>query len=289
MKVTGFSFIKNGIKLDYPFQEAIRSILPICDNFVIAVGKSDDTTLDIVKNIDPKIQIIETVWNENLREGGQVLALETNKAFQTIQEDTDWAFYIQGDEAVHEKYLDIIYQSMQKWKDAKDVDGLLFKYLHFYGSYNYVATSYRWYRNEIRIIRNNKNIYSYRDAQGFRKNNNQKLNVKAIDAYIYHYGWVRDPRAMKQKEYEFHRLWHDDQWLKDNIKPEDVCDYSEIDALSEFKDTHPQVMLERIIRKNWDFIFDTSQSKLRGKEKFLRLIEKVIKYRLGEYKNYKII
>ena len=289
MKVVGFSFIKNAIKLDYPIQEAILSILPLCDEFVVAVGQSEDGTLEKIKMISPKIKIIETIWDENLREGGRVLAIETNKAFQAITNDADWAFYIQGDEALHEKYLDVVYEGMKKWNNTKDIDGLLFKYLHFYGSYNYVGEAYRWYRREIRVIRNTKNIYSYRDAQGFRKDDNKKLNVKLLDAYIYHYGWVREPKAMKNKEYDFHRLWHDDQWLKENIKSEEVCDYSEIDALSLFEGTHPKVMLDRIARKNWNFTFDTNKNKFRKKEILQRFLEKLTNYRIGEYKNYKII
>ena len=105
MKVTGFSFVKNAIIYDYPVVEAIRSILPICDEFVVAVGKSDDETLELIRSIDPeKIRIVETVWDESLREGGRVLAIETDKAFKAISKDSDWAFYMQGDEVVHEKY-----------------------------------------------------------------------------------------------------------------------------------------------------------------------------------------
>ena len=113
MKVTGFTIIRNAIKFDYPVVEAITSILPICDEFVVAVGNSEDETLQLIKNIhSPKIRIIETVWDDHLRQGGQVLAIETNKAFDAIGTDTDWCFYIQSDECVHEKYLAAIKESM---------------------------------------------------------------------------------------------------------------------------------------------------------------------------------
>src|ERR1700752_1718481 len=142
MKVTGFTIIRNAIKYDYPVIEAITSILPICDEFVVAVGNSEDDTLQLIKTINsPKIKIIETVWDDTLRQGGQVLAIETNKAFDAISNDTDWCFYIQSDECVHEKYLDNIKQTMLKYKDDKQIDGLLFNYTHFYGSYNYVGNS----------------------------------------------------------------------------------------------------------------------------------------------------
>ena len=205
MKVSGFTFIKNAILYDYPIVEAIRSILPICDEVVVAVGKSEDDTRNLIAQIDPKVRIIDTVWDESLREGGRVLAVETDKAFQAVSADSDWAFYIQGDEVIHEKYLDEVYQNMDKWKDHPKVEGLLFNYLHFYGSYDYVGSSLKWYSHEIRVVRNNESIYSFRDAQGFKIGNNRRLRVKPLDAYMYHYGWVKDPRAMQRKQENFHK------------------------------------------------------------------------------------
>jgi hypothetical protein len=289
MKVTGFSFVRNAIKYDYPIVEAIKSVLPICDNFVLAVGKSDDDTLELVKNIDPsKIQIIETIWDDSLREGGRVLALETDKAFAAIPSESDWAFYIQGDEVIHEKYLETVYKEMERWKDHPKVDGLLFHYKHFYGSYDYVGISSQWYTHEIRIVRNNKNIYSYRDAQGFRKNDNEKLSVKPVNAYIYHYGWVKNPKSMQQKMENFHKLWHSDEWINTNVAKQDEFDYSNIDALIQFKETHPKVMIDRINQRNWKFDFDISCNHLSLKNKFKRFLETYFGIKIG-YKNYRIV
>ncbi|SRR5574344_67151 len=289
MKVCGFSFIRNAVKYDYPIVESIRSILPICDKFVIAVGNSEDNTLELIENIDrEKIIVIETTWDDSLREGGRVLALETDKAFQTITNDFDWCFYIQGDEVVHEKYLPTIKKAMEEQLDNNKVDGLLFKYLHFYGSYDYVGESFRWYRNEIRVIRNNKDIFSFRDAQGFRKKPNEKLNVVSIDAYIYHYGWVKEPKAMQKKQETFNKLWHDDNWLEQNVVKAEEFDYSGIDILRLFNDTHPEVMKDRIKKKNWTFNFDISKNRRSSKDKIKHFFDRIgIKW--GQYKNYKII
>lgn len=290
MKVTGFSFIRNALKYDYPIVEAIRSILPVCDDFVVAVGRSEDDTLSLIKSIAPdKIRIVETEWDDSLRTGGKVLAEETNKAFRAIGDDTDWCFYIQGDEVVHEQYHNKILEGMRKWKDDKRVDGLLFKYLHFYGSYDYVGSSTKWYPNEIRIIRNDKSIYSYRDAQGFRKGNDEKLHVKPLDAYVYHYGWVKEPEAMQRKREDFNKLWHDEAWLEKNIAKADSFDYAaHVDALEKFKGTHPAVMQQRIAQKNWKFDYDISFNKTTPKER----IKKIAADKLGldfSYKNYKLI
>ncbi len=290
MKVAGFTIIRNAIKFDYPVVEAITSILPICDEFIVAVGNSEDETLQLIKSINsPKIKIIETVWDDSLRQGGQVLAIETNKAFDAISKDVDWCFYIQSDECVHEKHLASIKEAMQKYKDDKHVEGLLFNYVHFYGTYNYVGNSRRWYRKEIRIIKNDKSIRSYKDAQGFRKTDNSKLNVKPISAEIYHYGWVKPPKAQQAKQEHFHKMWHDDEWMKKNIAQVEEFDYSQIDSLEEFKGTHPQVFQTRLKAADWKFKFDKSQIKLSAKDKFLLFIEKTTGWKVGEYKNYKVI
>jgi hypothetical protein len=287
MKVTGFTFIRNALIYDYPVVEAIRSILPVCDDFVVAVGNSDDATLQLIRQIDPaKIKIVETVWDDKLREGGRVLALETDKAYQAIGNDTDWAFYIQGDEVVHEKYLEPIREAMLKWKDHPEVDGLLFDYLHFYGSYDYVGSSGKWYPHEIRVVRKSGNIYSYRDAQGFRKGENQKLHVKPVDAYVYHYGWVKEPAAMQRKQENFNKLWHSDNWVDKNVAKSNEFDYSGIDALELFQGTHPRVMLDRIAKKNWKFDYDLSYSNLSMKDQFKKWLRKYTGIEIG-YKNYK--
>lgn len=141
MKVTGFSFIRNAIKYQYPIAEALQSILPLCDDIVVAVGKSDDGTRELVASLHPeKIRIIDTEWDDSLKEGGRVLAAET-----------DWCIYIQGDEVLHEDGYDNVREAMLKWKDHKEVDGLLLKYRHFFGSYDYVGVESQWYRNETRV------------------------------------------------------------------------------------------------------------------------------------------
>lgn len=288
MKIAGFTFIKNALIYDYPIVEAITSILPVCDEFVVAVGKSDDDTLNLIRKIDPdKIKIVETEWDETLRSGGRVLAMETDKAFANISEDADWAFYIQGDEVVHEKYLKTIVDAMKACQHKKDIDGLLFRYLHFYGSYDYVGSSTKWYRHEIRVIRNNRSVYSYKDAQGFRKGENKKLNVYPVDAYIYHYGWVKEPGAMQKKQENFNRYWHDDEWIEENVRIADEFDYNRsVRALKRFDGDHPAVMKGRVAGKNWKFDYDITFDRETLKDKFKNFLRNYFGIETG-YKNYK--
>lgn len=288
MQVSGFSFVRNGIKLGYPVTEAIRSILPICDEFIIAVGKSEDDTLEQIKAIgDSKIRIIETEWDKNMFVRGQINSFQTNIALKECI--GDWCFYIQADEVMHEKFLPLIEAEMKKFLHDDGVQGLLFDYLHFWGSYDYYQDSRRWYRHEIRIIKNNLGIESWESAQGFRRIG-RKVRVVKIDADIYHYGWVRPPKVMKEKQIAFQSLRHDEAWLQKTFAdtPEEF-DYGDPKYLAKFEETHPEVMTERIKELNWDI----SKGKYAGNphEKLFSRIrsyfeDKVIHYRIGEYKNY---
>jgi len=284
MKVSGFTFIRNAITYDYPILEAILSIEPICDEIVVAVGNSDDQTRALIASLNSaKIKIIDTVWDDSLRENGAVLAVETNKAFHAISADSDWCFYIQGDEVLEEGSESLILNAMKHYLNDTKVDGFLFNYRHFYGSYDYVGASNSWYKNEIRIIRNNQKIYSHKDAQGFRKNTNEKLNVISIPAHIHHYGWVKDPRSMQRKQENFNKLWHDDEWVEQNI--EKVAEFAyekHITQLKKFQGQHPSVMKKRIESINWKFTMDISMEKRTSKDR----LKDVLKF-FGFNPNYK--
>ncbi|MCE7924081.1 MAG: glycosyltransferase family 2 protein [Haliscomenobacteraceae bacterium CHB4] len=299
MKVAGFTFIRNALLYDYPVVEAITSILPVCDYFAVAVGKSSDETLDLVRGIgDPKIHILETVWDDSLREGGRVLAAETDKAFDAIPPEYDWCFYIQADECVHEDDLPAIRAGMERYLHDQRTEGLLFNYRHFYGSYDYIGISRRWYRREVRIIRNDKNIRSWKDAQGFRRSLPHpphegggwaKLHVRLLPAFIHHYGWVRHPSAQQRKQQSFNRLWHSDETVKAMVGEKEMFDYDGSEPLERFDGSHPAIMLPRIRAMNWQFGSDPARAHWSWKDRVSRWLELNAGWRPGEYRNYVLL
>lgn len=290
MKIAGFTIIRNAVANDYPIVEAINSILPLVDEMIVSIGDSEDDTESLIRSIDSdKIRIVHSVWDPALRKGGAILAVETNKAFKEIMPDADWAFYIQGDEVIHEKYHPAILEAAREYKDNPKVEGLLFKYLHFYGTYDYVGDSRRWYNHEIRIIRNDKSISAYRDAQGFRKGKT-KLRVKLIDAFVYHYGWVKSPEQMKRKMKNVSRFWNEDnEELQKFIHSEDVFNFDDFDSLERFTGDHPAVMSNRINRQHWNITIDTRDKRFAIKDKLLYWFEKKTGIRPFDFKNYRII
>lgn len=265
MKISGFSMVKNADKLYYPISAAIRSILPIVDEFVIAIGKGDedDRTRQIIASIgDPKIRIIDTEWDIEAYPNGTENAHQTDIAKSHCS--GDWLFYLQADEVIHEKYLPIIRKRCEELLDNKEVEGLLFRYRHFWGDYDHYHNAHGWYPNEIRIIRNDPDIHSFESAQSFRRmpgfdghsyrkwEGTYKLKVARVDAEVFHYGWVRPPKLMQNKKKALdtvHKGQQKAEQLYEGKTPH--FDYGNMSRLPEFKGTHPGVMKEWIADFNW--------------------------------------
>jgi glycosyltransferase involved in cell wall biosynthesis len=242
VKISGFTFLRNGQKLGYPFVASIRSALPLVDEFVIALGPCDDQTEAMVREIgDPKIRIIPTVWNERMRGdysvGGFVYGQQ--KSIALFNCTGDWAFYLEADEVLHENDLPKIRAALEKHLNDERVEALAFDYLHFYGNKNTIAWSPGWYRSEVRILRNTIPAWSS-EALFFNVVDSHKKSrhprAAHAGATIYHYGWVRSEAQMNLKSASVQKYW-------DNSKPKPM-DYTQIDAavLKPFTGTHPQVV-----------------------------------------------
>ncbi len=292
MKISGFTFVKNAVKFYYPIVESIKSILPLCDEFIVNVGLPDeDGTLKLIqKNIkNNKLKIIKTEWDPQLKVKQRIFAQQTNIALQHCK--GDWCFYIQGDEVVHAHDHEKIFQSMKKNLNDERVEGLVFDFLHFFGGYKTYIKSYHWYRKEIRIIRNHLGITSFKDAQGFRVDG-KKLWAKETGARIFHYGWVRPPEIMLQKKKVQDILHHktvDEEKYKVYFEFVDQIDPF---MITEYTGTHPQVMEKRI--KEWKYVFDKKKSKHKLSLRDIRyrisdVLADVIGYRMGEYRNFKLM
>lgn len=287
MLCAGFTIVKNAVKYAYPIKESILSALPLCDVFYVLMGDSDDATEALVSSIESsKIIIHHSVWDKTAIVNGEVLAIETNKAMALIPNEFKWCLYLQADEVLHEKDYVRIREAMCQYKEDSNVDGLLFSYHHFWGSFNYVGTTSKWYRREIRIIKNRSDIFSYRDAQGFRMRPNKKLKVVLIDAHVYHYGWVRPPNKMQEKVAGVQQYWSNENKY---ITEQSDFDYSAIDELALFTGSHPAVMNNIVSNQWWLFSYNSAKKKIRMKERFKRFLFNLTGYRFFEYKNYRRI
>ncbi len=291
IKISGFTFIKHGLKLGYPFLESIQSISPLCDEIIVNVGfddpelKQDDGTFSYLeKNLQgPKYKLLKSFWNPNQKEKGLILSEQTNIALKECQ--GQYCQYIQGDEAIHEKDFPLIQKGVEHLNHDQNLDGLIYNYLHFYGNIDIIRRTRKVYRREVRLIRNGKNIVSWLDAQGFRYQGGAKIPCAQIAATIYHYGWARKEVVMNQKVKSFGKLYHGDKFENPDFT------YQRIWGLKRFKESHPNCMLNWIeAHRN---PLDIMQLPLSFHLKDLGLafsdaIESMTGYRLGEYKGFQV-
>ncbi len=264
MKLSGFTFLRNGAKLHYPIIESIRSALPLVDEFVIALGDSDpddDTAERIAAIGSDKIVTFDTVWDLEQYPRGTEHAHQTDLAKERCT--GDWLIYLQGDEVLHEEDLEVLRESCERWLDDERVEGMLFDYLHFWGDYDHAHDSHSWYKQEVRIVRNRPEIHSFRSAQSFRripdfdgvsyreKEGTEKITVVHSGARIFHYGWVRPPAAMQKKRAYFTRNHHGVAAEQAVAAEADRFDYGPLCRVPRYEGTHPAAMAERIEALDW--------------------------------------
>ena len=298
MKISGFTYVRNGFDYGVPFLESIQSALPICDELLVAVGDSNDGTREAIVNLnDSKIKIIDTIWDPNCKKGGKIFAQQTNIALDLIT--GDWAFHIQADEVIHERQINNIKNQIERYDSNIKIEGFILPFLHFWGGYNYVRNTRRVHNFEVRIFRNNIGVRSYKDSQGFRKfksiegyNNlsekGEKIIVKLVDATVYHYNGVRPPVTFRKRAQMFGEQYMDAIEVE-NLLSKDNYDSNKIDRVILFKGSHPCYMHEKVNAQNWEYTFDKSKARWKLKDRLIQPIEDLIGFKIGEYKNYKLI
>ena len=281
MKVSGFTFCRNAVLYDYPVVESIRSILPIVDEFIVNVGRCNDGTLERIRSIgDPKVRIVESVWDETLRKDGLIYSQQTNIALSHCA--GDWAFYLQADEVIHEDDLPRIVDAMRTHQRSPEIKGLLFRYLHFVG--DYWSTNPWFYHKAVRVIRNNGEVESCGDAVGFHlKATKQYLQngprewLVPAGGLVFHYGWVKDPKTMLAKKQEMTKVYHGNHPPPSEAKlyRQDTFEFEEYGILKEFRGSHPAVMQARVAASarfasrrnrwlNWRFYREVARRGFRG-------------------------
>ncbi len=242
MKISGFTFLRNAQRLQFPFAESIRSALPLVDEFVVALGPCDDGTEAALRAIgDPKVRIIPTTWNENLARNVRVkgFVYGQQKSIALFNCTGDWALYLEGDEVLHEDDLPRLRAAMERHRENPRVEALYFRYLHFYGNARTVADSPRWYRREVRAVRNDLPVWGpkglfFSVLTGYKRMRYPRAAF--ADATIYHYGWVRPEEKFNEKWRGTFRHFTD--------KPFEYLNYAEIDpqVLRPFTGTHPRAI-----------------------------------------------
>jgi hypothetical protein len=291
VKVSGFTFVRDAVRLRYPVAEAIRSVLPLVDEMVVNVGVSRDGTLDLVKAVrDPRLVVFETAWDETQLSRGRVLAQQTDLALARCTGDV--CLYVQADEAVHEDDHPALAEALRRLHADPRLEGLLFDFVHLYGSFHTVGTSRRWYRREVRAVRNRIGVRSWKDAQGFRLFAEgapaRKLRVAPSGARVFHYGWVRPPDSQALKLAELERLYQGAAARGRRLAQGFAYDARE--KVRPLAGSHPAALAGWVARQDWPF--EPRPSRVRWdhlREDLLDLFEAASGVRIGEYRNYELV
>ena len=286
--LSGFTLVRNAVKLDFPIVPAIRSVLEVCDEVVVNVGKSEDATRDLVASIDdPRVRILDTEWDFTKK--NIMLSIETQRAMEACR--GSWGIYIQADEVLHERGARSLKEKVAECDGDARVEGLLVKYLHFYGGFDRIATSRRWYRREVRCIRLGRDIRPYQGAQGFRVGPGyRKIRARPTDAAMFHYGWARPAKAIKEK-LEISKTIY--PWGGDRFDKEQARGALEwIPLLRDFTGTHPAAARDWIAERTHDP--ERVIGPVRFKPEHARFyisdwIERLTGARVFEFRNYEVV
>jgi len=216
VKVSGFSFIREGVLLGYPFVESLRSLLPLVDEFILAVGESDaDDTLERLRALnEPKLKLVPTRWNEHMADRGFVYAQQ--KMIAHYHCGGDWAFYLEGDEVLHEDDLPRIRAALERHHPDPRIEALAFDYHHYFGSPHWRAIGPGWYRRAVRLMRNDRRWFSPDGLFSLVMDRNRRgryPRAALAGATIHHYGHVRRIAAMRAKNARVGRYWGHDHPL----------------------------------------------------------------------------
>lgn len=245
-KIYGFSFLKDGVRYDYPFKEAFKSLSSIASKVYVALGQNDDGTLEQLQKL-PEIELIHTVWDLTLLgKGGVIFSEQANIALNKIREvhgneESAWAVYLQSDEILHEDAIEQLKMDIKK-ADELGCDAVRLRYFHFWKSHYEVAINKRWYPTEIRVVKLNSKVVNHGDAQGF----SGFKKVFDSDVYIHHYGHVRDEEKRQEKQKFLIKSIRQSEKFQKYFKREQkaFADTKTLKVLLK----HPLVMKERIER-----------------------------------------
>lgn len=273
MRVGAFIYVRNGIKLGYPFIESIRSILHYVHDIVVLVGDSDDGTREAVKAIHTnKLRIVDTVWDQASIDDSTIYDKQVNLGILASDPGANMLIHLQADEVLHEKDIPHLDMMMKHTYYRKDVDAIILPVFHFYGDYKHIAPSRRQTQWQIRVIKNHTFIGSADKGKSFRwfldeDNPNDKgklLRCRAARAFIYDYSGL-----MKSKQ------------------PKGIDINTQIDFLRPFPSSHPRVMENRIAQQDWTFEYDPSKNNMTKTEKMLKFFDDHLNIQPFLKKDYK--
>lgn len=243
MTLGGVLFCYNAIIHDYCVEEAISSLLEVCDEILILdAGSTDGTTELLTKFVSSKcvvVQLGKEEWEK--RHGREKLSYFQNLAKAMLT--TDYYFLLQADEVLSEESFYFIKDAI-----AMNQEAYFVKRINLWGDCNsFINVPENRQPCSTQIIRLAKiNYVSVGDGESI----DAPAKEWFIDKIkIFHYGFVRKKEVMKSKiinmqENVFELGYHDPKLDQSNVF--DSTLWFKGDELSPLKDKHPKFITEWI-------------------------------------------
>ena len=169
VKISGIQPISNGVSLGYPFIEAILSVLPIVDEFLINDGGSSDKTSFYLKKLEKTFPDKIRLFNKPFYPSPRWETIDDCVEFLIKKARGDWIFEVQGDEIWDEKYLLDIRKLIEKvseegYNSIRTIEG-------YTRSFDSLLTGYKY--KYVRIVRNLKDLKNYWGGDDFHLGNDK--------------------------------------------------------------------------------------------------------------------
>lgn len=296
--VSGFTYVRNGLTYGYPFLEAIHSALPLCDEFVVAVGDSNDGTREALAALkEPKLRLIDTVWDEERlrQQDGRIFAEQCNTALHACK--GTWLLHLQADEVLHQDDLPALRTALQHAHDDQRIEALLLRFLNFVGGYQWVAQDRRYRNWEVRLLRRQPHLYAYKDSMGFRLHpsaasyqqgqKGRKLRAARTPVRVFHYTLSRPPQAMQDKARYMGQFYHSPQELEAEYAQASYDFHRRVGAVQAYQGSHPAVMQAFMEANTWPDPIDPAQLRFKNlRHALLSRYERLTGHRPWDHRNW---
>ncbi len=238
--IGGTLILRDGDKWDYPWRQAVKSILPVCSEVVICDGGSTDGTLEAVREWmkqEPKLRLVE--WPCPPPSADWLMDW-WNYAREHLT--TPWHFFITADECLHEDSYDEVLRFVERHPGRSALchtrnfwfnPQRLIPHGHCCGYLGYRLTP--------------QHMWMPADHPHAKSVATEAVGV-TTDIEVYHYNWMRKESAYLEKEKNLQRLW---SGVSDpRLEGVELSDWKRLDFFSDplisFTKPHPRVM--------WDWL-----------------------------------
>lgn len=228
MKITGTMVLRNAVKLGYPFELAIRSLRPLCDEVIILVDPtSEDDTLDRVIDLLPDI-IVQSSWDMSNHRGHTNCEISVQTEHVCAEATGDWIFSLQADEVLHEEEAATL-RAAASAAEADGVSALEIMRLYFYGSLRQYRTD--WTIPMVRFFKRGAWKPDVDGAMRFDPCTPRERKKSLSTAKIYHYSRVGDPQAIAERVRNLDGFFHEPSRVEQGeVKPYDFSRLRKLDT-----------------------------------------------------------